>query len=52
VTAEEDDPEPRLQIVFDRAEPDEQELYLELMRNDPIAGMAYLEALSIMQGGI
>jgi hypothetical protein len=41
-----------LQDVFDRATAPEQERYLELMRHDPIAGMAYLEALSCSQGQI
>ena len=39
-----------LQDVFDRATVPEQEQYLELMRQDPIAGMAYLEALLVLQG--
>jgi hypothetical protein len=41
--------EPARQEVFDRATPDEQTRYLELMRHDPIAGMAYLETLGLKQ---
>jgi hypothetical protein len=40
---------PSLQQVYDRALPDEQTRYLELMRTDPIAGMAYLDALAVEQ---
>lgn len=46
MTAEE---EPYLQVVFDRATPTQQERYFELMRHDPVAGMAYLEAVAIKQ---
>jgi hypothetical protein len=35
--------------AYDRATPDQKERYLELMRHDPVAGMAYLDALGIMQ---
>jgi hypothetical protein len=37
------------QEIFDRASAEEQTRYLELMRHDPIAGMAYLDALGLMQ---
>jgi hypothetical protein len=38
-----------MQEVYDRASPDEQTRYLELMRTDPVAGMAYLDALALEQ---
>ena len=41
--------EPARQEVFDRASREEQAHYLELMRHDPVAGMAYLEALALKQ---
>lgn len=44
-----DIPEPSPQQVFDRGTPAEQERYLELMRLDPIAGVAYLEGLALRQ---
>jgi hypothetical protein len=37
------------QEIFGRASAEEQVRYLELMRHDPIAGMAYLDALGLMQ---
>ena len=40
---------PSMQEVYDRASPDEQTRYVELMRTDPVAGMAYLEALAVQQ---
>jgi hypothetical protein len=40
---------PSMQQVYDRASVDEQTRYLELMRYDPVAGMAYLEALAVEQ---
>lgn len=46
---EADDLERASQDVYDRATPIEQERCLELMRHDPMAGMAYFEALSIIQ---
>lgn len=45
----EDHLEPARQEVFDRASPEEQARYLELMRHDPVAGMVYLEALGLRQ---
>jgi hypothetical protein len=39
------------QEIFDRASPEDQDRYLELMRHDPIAGMAYLDALGLLQQG-
>ena len=41
--------EPARQQVYDRASRDEQARYLELMRTDPVAGMAYLDALALEQ---
>jgi hypothetical protein len=41
--------EPARQLVYDRASPEEQTRYLELMRTDPVAGMAYLDALGLEQ---
>lgn len=38
-----------MQEVFNRASPDEQAHYLELMRHDPVAGIVYLEALGLKQ---
>jgi hypothetical protein len=38
-----------MQQVYDRASVDEQTRYLELMRTDPVAGMAYLDALGLEQ---
>ena len=37
------------QGIYESASTGEQERYLELMRHDPIAGMAYLDALGLMQ---
>jgi hypothetical protein len=39
-----------LQDVFDRADPDEQQRYLRMIRHDPHAGRNYLEALRIIKG--
>jgi hypothetical protein len=44
-----DDLHPSMQQVYDRASQAEQTRYLELMRTDPVAGMAYLEALALEQ---
>jgi|HubBroStandDraft_3_1064219.scaffolds.fasta_scaffold1825809_1 hypothetical protein len=44
-----DDLHPSMQQVYDRASADEQTRYLELMRTDPVAGMAYLDALGLEQ---
>jgi hypothetical protein len=44
-----DDLNPSMQQVYDRASEEEQTRYLELMRHDPVAGMAYLEALALEQ---
>jgi hypothetical protein len=41
--------EPARQQVYDRSSGDEQARYLELMRTDPVAGMAYLDALALEQ---
>jgi hypothetical protein len=41
--------ESSLQQAYDRAPKDEQTRYLELMRHDPVAGMAYLEGLALKQ---
>ena len=41
--------EPARQQIYDRASRDEQAWYLELMRTDPVAGMAYLDALALEQ---
>jgi hypothetical protein len=35
--------------VFDRSSPEQQTRYLELMRHDPVVGMAYLEGLGLTQ---
>jgi hypothetical protein len=44
-----EDIEPSMQEVFERAPADKQIHYLELMRHDPVAGMAFLQALSLIQ---
>jgi hypothetical protein len=41
-----DDLHPSMQQVYDLASVAEETRYLELMRTDPVAGMAYLEALA------
>jgi hypothetical protein len=46
-----DGPGKALQTVYDSASPDQQAHYLELMRHDPITGMAYLEGLGMRQEG-
>jgi len=38
-----------MQEVYDRATEEDRTRYLELMRNDPVAGMAYLEVLAVQQ---
>jgi hypothetical protein len=38
-----------MQQVYDRASVDEQTRYVQLVRHDPAAGMAYLEALAQKQ---
>jgi hypothetical protein len=38
-----------MQQIYDRASEAEQTRYLELMRHDPVAGMAYLEVLGVKQ---
>jgi hypothetical protein len=38
-----------MQNVYDRASPDDQDRCLELMRHDPVAGMAFLEGLGLCQ---
>jgi hypothetical protein len=45
-----DDLHHSMQHVCDRASEAGQTRYLELMRHDPVAGMAYLEALAIKEG--
>jgi hypothetical protein len=42
-------PVPNNEEIYDHASAEEQDRYLELMRHDPIAGMAYLDALALMQ---
>ena len=44
-----DDLHPSMQQVYDRASEDEQTRYLEVMRQDPGAAMAYLEVLRLEQ---
>jgi hypothetical protein len=44
-----DDLQPSMQEAYDRASVEEQTRYLELMRHDPVAGIAYLEALAQKQ---
>ena len=44
-----DELHPSIQQAYDRASLDEQTRYLELMRQDPVAGMAYLESLRLEQ---
>ena len=41
--------QPAMQEVYDRASEEERTRYLELMRHDPVARMAYLEALAVQQ---
>jgi hypothetical protein len=40
--------EPTKDEIYEHASAEEQDRYLELMRHDPIAGMAYLDALALM----
>ena len=42
---------PGNQEIYERASAQQQDRYLELMRHDPIAGMAYLEVLAQIQQG-
>jgi hypothetical protein len=49
MTAAVEGPRRTLRTVYDRASPDEQAHYLELMCHDPILGMAYLEALGLRE---